>query len=50
MAEERLLWEDLNPGDEAVSLNRTVTEADIVNFCVVSGDFNWFHKIGRAHV
>jgi 3-hydroxybutyryl-CoA dehydratase len=43
VAEERLLWEDLNPGDEAVSLNRTVTEADIVNFCGVSGDFNWFH-------
>jgi len=40
---ERLYWEELNPGDEAVSLNRTITEADVVNFCGVSGDFNWFH-------
>ena len=40
---ERLFWEELNPGDEAVSLNRTITEADVVNFCGVSGDFNWFH-------
>ena len=43
VAEERLLWEDLNPGDTSESLNRTVTEADVVNFCGVSGDFNWFH-------
>ena len=40
---ERLFWEDLNQGDEAVSLDRTITEADVVNFCGVSGDFNWFH-------
>ena len=40
---ERLFWEELNPGDEAVSLNRTITEADVVNFCGVSSDFNWFH-------
>ncbi len=40
---ERLFWEELNPGDSAESLRRTVTEADIVNFCGVSGDFNWFH-------
>ena len=29
VAEERLLWEDLNPGDTSESLNRTVTEADV---------------------
>ena len=40
---ERLFWEELNPGDEAVSLNRTITEADVVNFCGVSGDFNALH-------
>ena len=40
---ERLFWEELNAGDTAESLRRTVTEADVVNFCGVSGDFNWFH-------
>ena len=43
MAEERLLWEDLNEGDVAISSGRTITETDVVNFCGLSGDFNWFH-------
>ena len=43
MAETRLLWEDLNTGDVAISAGRTVTETDVVNFCGLSGDFNWFH-------
>ena len=43
MAEERLLWEDLNEGDVAVSTGRTITETDVVNFAGLSGDFNWFH-------
>lgn len=48
MAESRLLWEDLTEGDEAVSEGRTITEADVVNFCGVSGDFNWFHIDAEA--
>lgn len=43
MAEERLMWEDLNEGDVAVSASRTITETDVINFCGLSGDFNWFH-------
>jgi len=43
VAETRLLWEDLNTGDVAISAGRTVTETDVVNFCGLSGDFNWFH-------
>ena len=43
MAEERLLWEDLVEGDVAYSAARTITETDVVNFCGLSGDFNWFH-------
>lgn len=43
MAESRLLWEDLNTGDVAYSAGRTITETDVVNFCGLSGDFNWFH-------
>ena len=43
MAEERLLWEDLTEGDVALSSGRTITETDVVSFCGLSGDFNWFH-------
>ena len=43
MAEQRLVWEDLNEGDVAVSAGRTITETDVVNFAGLSGDFNWFH-------
>lgn len=40
---EKLRWEEIETGDVAVSEARTVTEADVVNFCGLSGDFNWFH-------
>ena len=36
-------FEDIQVGDIAVSVGRTVTEADIVNFAGVSGDFNTLH-------
>lgn len=36
-------FDDLNIGDEFLTVGRTVTEADIVNFCGVSGDFNQLH-------
>jgi len=38
-----LYWEDLKVGDRAVSPGRTVTEADVVNFAGLSGDFNQLH-------
>ena len=38
-----LYLQDLLPGDEWESLARTVTEADVVNFAGVSGDFNPLH-------
>ena len=38
-----LFFEDLEPGREWESLGRTVTEADIVNFAGLSGDFNPIH-------
>ena len=41
--DERLMWDDLTEGDEAISAGRTITETDVVNFCGLSGDFNWFH-------
>jgi len=48
MAETRLLWEELNTGDVAISEGRTITETDVVNFCGISGDFNWFHIDAQA--
>ncbi|MCF8084408.1 MAG: MaoC family dehydratase N-terminal domain-containing protein [Deltaproteobacteria bacterium] len=36
-------FDDLHVGDEFTTVSRTVTEADIVNFCGVSGDFNQLH-------
>ncbi len=36
-------YEDFNVGDEFVSSGRTLTEADIVAFAGVSGDFNQLH-------
>jgi len=36
-------FEDLNVGEEFVSPGRTVTEADIVAFAGVSGDYNPLH-------
>lgn len=36
-------YEDLEEGSEVTSPARTVTEADIVNFAGISGDFNIIH-------
>jgi acyl dehydratase len=38
-----LYFDDVNIGDEWTSQGRTITEADIVNFAGVSGDFNPIH-------
>jgi acyl dehydratase len=38
-----LFFDDVAVGQEWVSLGRTVTEADIVNFAGLSGDFNPIH-------
>ncbi len=35
--------EDFEPGQEFTSVGRTVTEADVMNFAGVSGDFNLLH-------
>ncbi len=44
MAEDsRIYWEDIEVGAEHASSGRTVTEADIVNFAGLSGDFNNMH-------
>jgi 3-hydroxybutyryl-CoA dehydratase len=39
----RIYLEDIEPGQSSVSARRTVTEADIVSFCGLSGDFNPLH-------
>jgi acyl dehydratase len=39
----RLCFEDLHVGDEYTSPGRTVTEADIVIFAGLSGDYNVLH-------
>lgn len=36
-------FEDIAIGDKAISMGRTVTEADIVNFAGISGDYNTLH-------
>src|SRR5207244_6469465 len=38
-----LYFDDVEIGQEWQSLGRTVTEADIVNFAGISGDFNPIH-------
>jgi 3-hydroxybutyryl-CoA dehydratase len=38
-----LYYSDLKPGDTWTSPGRTITQADIVNFAGVSGDFNPIH-------
>ena len=38
-----LYFEDLEVGDSAVTMSRTITEADIVNFMGVSGVFEELH-------
>ena len=37
-----LAYSDIKVGDDA-SLSRTITEADIVNFAGITGDFNPVH-------
>jgi acyl dehydratase len=41
--EQHLFAEDVEAGQEWDSLGRTLTEADIVNFAGISGDFNPIH-------
>lgn len=41
--ELRLYFDDLEVGHEWVSIGRTVTEADVVNFAGLSSDFNPIH-------
>lgn len=43
VSDNRLFFDQLNIGDEAVSAARTITEADVVNFAGLSGDFNALH-------
>ena len=38
-----MYWEDFEPGMQFVSKGRTVTEADVVNFAAISGDYNQLH-------
>ena len=38
-----LYFEDFTPGREWTAPGRTVTEADIINFCGIGGDFNQLH-------
>ena len=37
-------FEEFEVGDSMISPGRTVTEADLVNFCGLSGDFNELHS------
>jgi acyl dehydratase len=41
--EHHLFFDDIEVGREWISLARTVTETDIVNFAGLSGDFNPIH-------
>jgi acyl dehydratase len=43
MSNGPVYWEDIELGSEVVSVARTMTETDIVNFCGISGDFNVIH-------
>ncbi len=40
---EALYWDDFEPGAEWATQGRTVTEADVVAFACLSGDFNPLH-------
>lgn len=40
---QQIYFEDMEVGDRIVSVGRTVTEADIVNFAGLTGDFNILH-------
>ena len=38
-----LYFEDLELGSKIVSVGRTITETDVVNFAGLSGDYNQIH-------
>ena len=38
-----LYFEEFQPGQEILTAGRTLTEADVVNFAGISGDFNQIH-------
>lgn len=44
---QRVYFEQIEVGQSWESARRTVTEADIVNFCGLSGDFNPLHTDDR---
>lgn len=46
-AEEFSYFESVEEGDTRVTDGRTITEADVVNFAGVSGDFNHHHTDDR---
>jgi acyl dehydratase len=41
-------YDDIEVGDRVVTQGRTITEADVVNFAGVSGDFNHIHTDAEA--
>jgi len=43
-----MAYADVEVGDRTVTGGRTVTEADLVNFAGVSGDFNYLHTDADA--
>ena len=43
LLEDKKYFDELNVGDSLVTARRTVTEADIVNFAGISGDFFYAH-------
>jgi len=47
-ATDGIYYEDIEEGKEIISPGRTVTEADIVNFAGLSGDFNILHTDAEA--
>lgn len=36
-------WEEFNIGDKIITPGRTITEADVVHFAALSGDWNLIH-------
>ena len=38
-----LYWDDIDIGEKFITRGRTVTEADVVNFAALSGDYNSIH-------
>lgn len=38
-----LYFDEFSPGDQVTSMGRTITEADVVNFAALSGDWNLIH-------